>query len=46
MSGRPYLTLLNNAAVAALNIVGCLILIPRYGHDRRGLLDHRLASRS
>ena len=31
MSGRPYLTLLNNAAVAALNIVGCLILIPRYG---------------
>ena len=31
MSGRPYLTLVNNAAVAALNIVGCLILIPRYG---------------
>ena len=31
MSGRPYLTLVNNAAVAVLNIVGCLILIPRYG---------------
>ena len=31
MSGRPYVTMLNNAAVAALNIVGCLILIPRYG---------------
>jgi O-antigen/teichoic acid export membrane protein len=31
MSGRPYLTLLNNAAVAALNVVGCLVLIPRYG---------------
>jgi O-antigen/teichoic acid export membrane protein len=31
MSGRPYVTLANNAAVAALNIVGCLILIPRYG---------------
>jgi len=31
MSGRPYLTLVNNAAVAALNIVGCVILIPRYG---------------
>ena len=31
MSGRPYLTLVNNAAVAALNIVLCLILIPRYG---------------
>ena len=31
MSGRPYLTLLNNAAVAGLNIVGCLVLIPRYG---------------
>src|SRR4029079_7208886 len=28
MSGRPYLTLVNNAAVAALNIVLCLILIP------------------
>ena len=31
MSGRPYVTLANNAAVAALNIVGCVILIPRYG---------------
>ena len=31
MSGRPYLTLLNNAAVAALNIGACLVLIPRYG---------------
>lgn len=31
MSGRPYLTLVNNAAVAGLNIVGCVILIPRYG---------------
>ncbi len=31
MSGRPYVTMANNAAVAALNIVGCVILIPRYG---------------
>jgi O-antigen/teichoic acid export membrane protein len=31
MSGRPYITMLNNAAVAALNIGGCLVLIPRYG---------------
>jgi O-antigen/teichoic acid export membrane protein len=31
MSGRPYLTLLNNAAVSVLNIAMCLILIPRYG---------------
>jgi O-antigen/teichoic acid export membrane protein len=31
MSGRPYLTLVNNFAVAGLNVVGCLILIPRYG---------------
>jgi len=31
MSGHPYITLANNAVVAALNIVGCLILIPRYG---------------
>jgi len=31
MSGRPYITMANNAAVAALNIAGCLILIPRYG---------------
>lgn len=31
MSGRPYVTLVNNAAVAILNIVGCLLLIPRYG---------------
>ncbi len=31
MSGRPYLTLVNNAAVATLNVVGCLVLIPRYG---------------
>jgi O-antigen/teichoic acid export membrane protein len=31
MSGRPYLTLLNNAAVAAVNVGACLVLIPRYG---------------
>jgi O-antigen/teichoic acid export membrane protein len=31
MSGRPYVTLVNNAAVAILNIVGCVLLIPRYG---------------
>jgi O-antigen/teichoic acid export membrane protein len=31
MSGRPYVTLANNAAVAGLNVIGCLILIPRYG---------------
>jgi O-antigen/teichoic acid export membrane protein len=31
MSGRPNITLANNAAVAIVNIVGCVILIPRYG---------------
>ena len=31
LSGRPYITLMNNAAVAAINIGVCLILIPRYG---------------
>ena len=31
MSGHPYITLANNAVVAALNVVGCLLLIPRYG---------------
>jgi O-antigen/teichoic acid export membrane protein len=31
MSGRPYITMTNNAAVAGLNIIGCVILIPRYG---------------
>ena len=31
MSGHPYITLANNAVVAALNVAGCLILIPRYG---------------
>jgi O-antigen/teichoic acid export membrane protein len=31
MSGRQYLTMTNNALVAALNIVSCVFLIPRYG---------------
>jgi O-antigen/teichoic acid export membrane protein len=31
MSGRQYLTMTNNLVVAALNVVGCLLLIPRYG---------------
>lgn len=31
MSGHPYITLVNNAVVAGLNIAGCLFLIPRYG---------------
>jgi O-antigen/teichoic acid export membrane protein len=31
MSGRPYLTMIDNAAVAGLNVAGCLLLIPRYG---------------
>jgi O-antigen/teichoic acid export membrane protein len=31
MSGRQYLTMTNNAAVAGLNVLGCLYLIPRYG---------------
>jgi O-antigen/teichoic acid export membrane protein len=31
MSGRPYITMLNNAFVAALNVGLCLVLIPRYG---------------
>lgn len=31
MSGRQYLTMTNNAAVAGLNVAGGLLLIPRYG---------------
>jgi O-antigen/teichoic acid export membrane protein len=31
MSGRPYVNLINNALVAILNVVGCLVLIPRFG---------------
>jgi Membrane protein involved in the export of O-antigen and teichoic acid len=31
MSGRPYVNLVNNTLVASANIVGCVILIPRYG---------------
>jgi O-antigen/teichoic acid export membrane protein len=31
MSGRPHVTLVNNAAVAVLNVVGCLLLIPPFG---------------
>lgn len=31
MSGRQYLTMTNNALVAGLNVVGCLLLIPRFG---------------
>jgi O-antigen/teichoic acid export membrane protein len=31
LSGRPYLSMLNHAAVAAINIGACLILIPRFG---------------
>jgi O-antigen/teichoic acid export membrane protein len=31
LSGRPYITLMNNGLVAAINIGVCLVLIPRYG---------------
>jgi O-antigen/teichoic acid export membrane protein len=31
MSGRPYITLLNNVFVTVLNVCLCLVLIPRYG---------------
>jgi O-antigen/teichoic acid export membrane protein len=31
MSGRPYVNLVNNTLVASANVVGCVILIPRYG---------------
>ena len=31
MSGRQYLTMTNNALVAALNAGACILLIPRYG---------------
>ncbi len=31
MSGRPYINMANNALVAAMNIGGCLVLIPRFG---------------
>jgi O-antigen/teichoic acid export membrane protein len=31
MSGRPYITLVNNFLVAGLNIALCIYLIPRYG---------------
>jgi O-antigen/teichoic acid export membrane protein len=31
LSGRPYVTLLNNGLVGGINVGVCLILIPRYG---------------
>jgi O-antigen/teichoic acid export membrane protein len=31
MSGRPYITMLNNFGVALLNVASCWVLIPRYG---------------
>jgi O-antigen/teichoic acid export membrane protein len=31
MSGRPYITAVNNAFVALLNLVMCAVLIPKYG---------------
>jgi O-antigen/teichoic acid export membrane protein len=31
LSGRPYVTMLNNALVGALNVGGCIVLIPRFG---------------
>src|SRR5581483_2352029 len=31
LSGRPYITLMNNGLVAAINIGVCIVLIPRYG---------------
>ena len=31
MSGRPYLSMCNNAAVATLNIIMCVVLVPAYG---------------
>lgn len=31
MSGRPYITMMNNALVAGIHIAACLVLIPRYG---------------
>jgi O-antigen/teichoic acid export membrane protein len=31
MSGRPYITMLNNGGVAILNLASCWVLIPRYG---------------
>jgi O-antigen/teichoic acid export membrane protein len=31
MSGRPYVTMMNNALVAAIHVGACLVLIPRYG---------------
>ena len=33
MSGRPHINMMNNAAVAGLNVVACLLLIPRYGME-------------
>ncbi len=33
MSGRPHINMMNNAAVAGLNVVACLVLIPRYGME-------------
>lgn len=31
MSGRPYISMINNALVAAIHIGTCFVLIPRYG---------------
>jgi O-antigen/teichoic acid export membrane protein len=31
MSGRQYVTMSNNAFVAALNAAACVVLVPRYG---------------
>ena len=31
MSGRAYVNMMNNAAVAGLNVVACIVLIPRFG---------------
>jgi O-antigen/teichoic acid export membrane protein len=31
MSGRQYLTMTNNAVVAGVNVLACLLLIPRFG---------------
>ena len=33
MSGRPYINMMNNALVAGLNVVACVLLIPRFGME-------------
>ena len=43
MSGRAHINMMNNAAVAGLNVVACIVLIPRFGMVGAALSFARLA---